>query len=98
MGYYQYVRRRCRERPRFNCNSRRRPGHTPETGAAEYRMAMNLQFLRPCDRQEQSSAAPRSQDDAASRSPQPDPYHGAALGVECAWPTSHVSIFRASPQ
>ena len=44
---------------------------------------MNWLFARPRDPQERSSAQPRLRDEGL---PPPDPYHDAALGVECAWP------------
>ena len=45
---------------------------------------MNWLFPRHRDPQESAAAEARSRRDGLP--PLPDPYHGAALGVECAWP------------
>jgi len=45
---------------------------------------MNWLFPRLRDPQEAATAEARSRRDGLP--PPPDPYHGAALGVECAWP------------
>ena len=44
---------------------------------------MNWLFPRLRDPREPATADARSRRDGL---PLPDPYHGAALGVECAWP------------
>jgi len=58
---------------------------------------MNWLFPRLRAPQEPAAAEARSRRDGL---PLPDPYHGAALGVECAWPAAagQISVFRASPQ
>jgi hypothetical protein len=45
---------------------------------------MTWLFPRLRDPQESATAEARSRRDGLP--PLPDPYHGAALGVECAWP------------
>ena len=68
----------------FNCNDRLRRGNGLDTAAADTGAIMNRLFPRLRDPQERFSAVPRSRDEGQPLPP--DPYHGAALGVECAWP------------
>ncbi len=67
----------------FNCNDRQRRGNGLDTVTADSGAIMNWLFAHLRDPQERSSAVLRSRDEGL---PPPDPYHGAALGVECAWP------------
>jgi hypothetical protein len=68
---------------RFNCNERQRRGNGYDTVTVDIDR-MNWLFPRLRDPQGPAAAEARSRRDDLP--PLPDPYHGAALGVECAWP------------